>query len=119
MKLERHVGGLSLARKVSYLTRRGWAEAEGEWTCAERALGPVPLKRAVHLQLTDDLCRALAPAGWTVVGYSPRGYAQLQDSKGTRACSLPAALRRQARREGRLVADFTYSLFLAVMLDAA
>lgn len=118
MKLERHVGGLSLARKVSYLSRRGWTEADGDWVCVERALGPSSLKRAVHQQLTDDLCRALAPAGWIVVGYSPTGYAQLREADGTKTCSLPAALRKQARREGRRVADLTYSLFLAVMLDA-
>jgi hypothetical protein len=104
---------------MEYLARRGWSQKEGAWSCAASALGPFPLKRAVHLQLTDDLCWALAPAGWKVVGYSPRGYAQLQDAGEARPCSLPAALRRQAKREGRPVADFSYSLFLAAMLDGA
>jgi hypothetical protein len=117
MKLERHVGGLSRARKESYLARRGWEEAQGEWSCARMGLGPEPLKRAVHHQLTEDLSRALALSGWRVAGYSPRGYVQLEDSLGKRVCSLPGALRVQARREQRKVADLTYSLFLAAVLE--
>ena len=61
---------------------------------------------------------ALGLHGWKVVGYSSRGYAQLEDPADQSRCSLPAALRRQARREGRPVAQLTYSLFLSAMVDA-
>src|SRR5687768_17307738 len=101
MKLERHVGGLSKARKLHYLRARGWEEtAEG---CSSPATAPLafPLARAVHHQLTDDLCKGLASSGWKVVGYTQRGYAKLQGPGGEPPCSLPKALRTQARREKR------------------
>ncbi|MHB8876429.1 MAG: hypothetical protein ACYC8T_22270 [Myxococcaceae bacterium] len=117
MKLERHVGGLSNARKVEYLLRRGWREEDGHWSCERLGLGPIPVKKAVHHQLTEDLSRALVVSGWAVLGYSERGYAQLKDPLNGRSCSLPAALRRQARREKRPVGELTYALFLAALLD--
>jgi hypothetical protein len=70
----------------------------------------------VHHQLTHDLVKALGASGWKVLGYSPRGYVKLEDPLGDKPCSLPAALRRQARREKRLVGELTYSLFLAALL---
>lgn len=115
MKLERHVGGLSLARKARYLTARGWREEDGKWV--NENFGVHPIKKAIHHQLTDDLTQALRKVGWQVVGYSERGYVQLRDAQGGRPCSLPKALRTQARREGQKVGDFTYSLFLAALLD--
>ncbi|MBJ6760381.1 hypothetical protein JGU66_06370 [Myxococcaceae bacterium JPH2] len=116
MKLERHVGGLSLARKVHYLRARGWREEEGGW--AHARFRPAPLARAVHHQLTDDLSQALVTQGWQVVGYSERGYVQLRDGERGRPCSLPKALRTQARRERRAVAELTYALFLAALLGS-
>ncbi len=116
MKLERHVGGLSLARKVNYLRTRGWREEDGGFR--HDALGLHPLARAVHHQLTRDLSTALQPSGWQVVGYSPRGYVKLRLGDDGKPCSLPAALRVQARKEKRRVAELTYTLFLAA-LDAA
>jgi hypothetical protein len=113
MKLERHVGGLSLARKERYLRARGWTNQDGLWR-SERH-GDHPLKRAVHHQLTEDLVEALRHEGWQVLGYSPRGYAQLRDGATGPSCSVPKALRIQARREGRPVAELTYSLFLAAL----
>ena len=119
MKLERHVGGLSRARKEAYLVRRGWARAEGDqWACSRLGLGPAPLKKAVHHQLTEDLSLSLVRSGWEVVGYSDRGYVRMRDGASGKACSLPAALRLQARREQRRVGELTYSLFLAVLLDS-
>ncbi|RKG76987.1 hypothetical protein D7W79_16465 [Corallococcus exercitus] len=115
MKLERHVGGLSLARKVNYLRARGWREDAEGWS-SER-FRPVPIARAIHHQLTDDLSRALCGMGWQVLGYSPRGYVQLRDGERGQACSLPKALRLQARRERRPVAELTYALFLAALLE--
>lgn len=116
MKLERHVGGLSIARKTNYLTRRGWAQRSDGWANASTE-EPVSLARAIHHQLTFDLTGRLKALGWRVTGYSQRGYAQLQDPTNGSSCSLPAALRRQARRERRPVAELTYSLFLAGLLD--
>ena len=116
MKLERHVGGLSLARKANYLRARGWREAGRGWT--HDIFGPQTLARAVHHQLTDDLSQALCQRGWQVLGFSARGYVQLRDGAQGKPCSLPRALRTQARREGRPVAELTYSLFLAALLDS-
>ena len=116
MKLERHVGGLSLARKARYLRARGWQEEDGGWV--HPVFGRVPLAKAVHHQLTDDLSQALRARGWEVVGFSQRGYVQLRDGeRGGPPCSLPKALRTQARREGRPVAELTYLLFLAALTD--
>ena len=115
MKLERHVGGLSLARKVNYLRARGWREDTGGWS--NERFRPVSIQRAIHHQLTDDLSRALCGLGWQVVGYSPRGYVQLRDGERGAPCSLPKALRIQARRERRPVAELTYVLFLAALLE--
>lgn len=113
MKLERHVGGLSIAKKVGYLLERGWQRVSGQWLSPVPVTDPVPLAKAVHHQLTEDLTRSLAPYGWTVVDYSDRGYARLRDPVAGDLCSLPAALRRQARREKRLVREFTVALFAA------
>ena len=115
MKLERHVGGLSLARKQSYLTARGWSEKGRGWD--HPLFGSHPLAKAVHHQLTDDLSQALRKLGWQVLGYSERGYVKLRDGERGVPCSLPKALRTQARRERRPVAELTYSLFLAVLLE--
>jgi hypothetical protein len=115
MKLARHVGGLSQARKLNYLLARGWHEEDGGWRCPRRSENAWPLAKAIHHQLTEDLCLGLSPSGWTVESYSPRGYARLQDPKDSSLCSLPAALRRQARREQRPVAELTYVLFLAAL----
>jgi hypothetical protein len=68
--------------------------------------------------LTIDLCAGLRARGWKVVGYSARGYAQLEDPRDQTQCSLPLALRRQARREQCPVREFTYALFLGA-LDAS
>jgi hypothetical protein len=114
MKLERHVGGLSVQRKANYLRARGWREEDGRWV--SEAFGVHPLTRALHHQLTADLSQALCALGWEVVGYSPRGYVQLRDGGRGSAMSLPRALRIQARREGRRVAELTYTLFLAALV---
>ena len=114
MRLERHVGGLGRARTVSYLLRRGWREEADRWVGPAVDSEPCSLSRALHHQLTFDLTAAL---GWKVVGYSPRGYVQLVDPVSGTTCTLPAALRRQARREKRAVKDLTYTLFLS-KLDA-
>lgn len=116
MRLERHVGGLSLARKVAYLVETGWTQEGGAWRASAPDAEPCPLARAVHHQLTADLCRELAPFGWSVGGYSARGYARLFDSLDGSSCSLPAALRREARRRQVPVRELTYSLFLAARL---
>ncbi|MDY7232580.1 hypothetical protein [Hyalangium rubrum] len=115
MKLERHVGGLSLARKSHYLRARGWQEDARGWHNA--IFDPVPLNKAVHHQLTDDLSQALCKRGWQVVGFSERGYVQMREGEGGKPCSLPKALRAQARHEKRLVGELTYSLFLAALLE--
>lgn len=115
MKLERHVGGLSLARKAHYLRSRGWSEEERGWS--SEIFGLHPLSKAIHHQLTDDLSQALRQRGWQVLGYSERGYVQLRDGERGKPCSLPKALRTQARREQRPVAELTYLLFLAALLE--
>ena len=70
----------------------------------------------VARQRTD--CAALAVSlGWQVVGFSERGYVQLRDGERGKPCSLPKALRIQARRERRPVAELTYSLFLSALLE--
>jgi hypothetical protein len=117
VKLERHIGGMGVARKRRYLLQRGWTEGEGVWMRPD-LVEPLKLSKAIHVQLTDDLSAALKPSGWTVVGYSPRGYVQMRDGKGeVPDCSLPKALRVQARREKRLVGELTYSLFLGQVLE--
>jgi len=115
VRLERHVGGLSLARKAHYLRARGWREEDAGWVNA--LFGPLPLAKALHHQLTDDLSQALRARGWRVLGFSERGYVQLRDGERGKPCSLPKALRTQARREQRLVGEFTYALFLAALLE--
>ena len=116
MRLERHVGGLSAERKVKYLRESGWKEEAGKWTGLTPDSEAFPLSRALHHQLTADLSLALGKWGWKVGDYSQRGYAKLIDPKDESTCSLPAALRRQARRDGCPVRELTYSLFLAAML---
>ena len=118
MRLERHVGGLSRARKVNYLTSRGWVAAEGGWRCERLWPLPLPLSKALHHQLTEDLAAALGASGWKVVGYSQRGYARMEHAQGGSSCSLPAALRKQARSEKRAVAELTYSLFLRALVES-
>ncbi len=114
MKLERHVGGLSLARKANYLRARGWHEEEGGWS--SEIFGLLPMAKAIHHQLTDDLSQALRERGWQVLGFSERGYVRMRDGERGKPCSLPKALRTQARREKRPVAELTYELFLAALL---
>jgi hypothetical protein len=114
MKLERHVGGLSLARKANYLRARGWREEEGGWS--SEIFGLLPMAKALHHQLTDDLSQALRERGWQVLGFSERGYVRMRDGERGKPCSLPKALRTQARREKRPVAELTYELFLAAMV---
>jgi hypothetical protein len=116
MKLERHVGGMSRQRKASYLTARSWKEKEGRWH--HEIFGDHPLAKAIHHQLTDDLSQAMRKLGWRIQGFSERGYVQLEDSLTGERCSLPKALRLQARRERRPVAELTYSLFLAALLQS-
>ncbi|KFE69690.1 hypothetical protein DB31_6665 [Hyalangium minutum] len=116
MKLERHVGGLSLARKAHYLRARGWREEPRGWH--SEIFGTLPLAKALHHQLTDDLSQALRQRGWQIAGFSERGYVQLREAEKGKPCSLPKALRTQARREKRPVAELTYSLFLAALLEA-
>ncbi|MBK7860865.1 MAG: hypothetical protein IPJ65_20130 [Archangiaceae bacterium] len=116
MRLERHIGGMGKARQVSYLQARGWAESAKGWSCERLLAENERLSRALHHQLTEDLCHALSPHGWKVVDYSPRGYAQLLDPNTGERCPLPKALRRQARRENKKVADLTYALFLGALL---
>lgn len=115
MKLERHVGGLGVARKESYLSGKGWRLTDDGWLSQVPAAEPLKLNKAVHHQLTKDLTDAMARLGWKVIGYSPRGYVKLEDVDGSQ-CSLPKALRTQARREKRPVGELTYSLFLAALL---
>ncbi|WP_224368843.1 hypothetical protein [Hyalangium versicolor] len=116
MKLERHVGGLSRARKGNYLRARGWSETEHGWQSP--IFGTLPVAKALHHQLTDDLSQALRKRGWQVLGFSERGYVQMRDGERGRPCSLPKALRIQARRENLPVAELTYSLFLAALLES-
>src|SRR4051794_15631799 len=107
MRLERHVGGLGRARQLQYLRRRGWEEHEGGWACERRSPEVFALQRALHHQLTEDLCAGLGASGWKVVDYSARGYARLRDPRTGEDCSLPGALRRQAKRAGVPVAELT------------
>lgn len=113
MRLERHIGGMGRARTQHYLRQRGWVEVDGEWQSPVEASEPVTMSRALHHQLTTDLSTALAGFGWKVAGYSPRGYVSLADPLDGSTCSLPAALRRQARRQKCAVKELTYSLFLS------
>ena len=76
------------------------------------------MAKAVHHQLTDDLSQALRKRGWHVAGFSERGYVKMRDGENGKPCSLPKALRTQARREKRPVAELTYELFLAALLEA-
>jgi hypothetical protein len=117
MRLERHVGGLGRARQRSYLLARGWAETGEGWRHARAGETAWARPRALHHQLTHDLCAALARWDWRVEGYSSRGYAQLLDGRTGARRSLPAALRVEARRQGQRVADFTYALFLNAVVD--
>ena len=118
VRLERHVGGLSIARKEKYLIASRWQLTDEGWLGPTPESDALPLNKAVHHQLTFDLSTALSASGWKVVGYSPRGYARMQDPTDESLCSLPAALRKQARREGKPVGQLTYSLFLAALLRA-
>jgi hypothetical protein len=118
VRLERHVGGLSIVRKEKYLTGSGWRKEQRGWMSPSPDTEPLPLNKALHHQLTFDLSTALGASGWKVGGYSQRGYAQMVDPVDETQCSLPAALRKQARREGRPVGQLTYSLFLAALLRA-
>lgn len=116
MRLERHVGGVGKARQENYLRLRGWVQGELGWACTRLMAEAQSLNRAFHHQLTEDLCRALSPHGWQVVDYSARGYARLKDQQTGALCTLPKALRTQARREKRKVAELSYSYFLAAMV---
>lgn len=116
MRLERHVGGLSLDRKLTYLREAGWSEEQGKWRGPGAEAEPFVLSRALHHQLTADLSEALGARGWRVLEYSPRGYVKLGDPEDGSSCSLPGALRRQARRDGCPVRELTYGLFLAAVL---
>ena len=116
MRLERHVGGLSLERKVKYLREAGWKEEEGQWRGPAVEAEVFPLARALHHQLTADLTEALRARGWKILEYSQRGYVKLMDPQDEASCSLPGALRKQARRDGCPVRELTYGLFLAAML---
>jgi hypothetical protein len=116
MRLERHVGGLSLERKVKYLREAGWKEEDATWRGPAAEAEAFPLSRALHHQLTADLTEALGSRGWKILEYSRRGYVKLVDPTDETACSLPGALRKQARRDGCPVRELTYGLFLAAML---
>jgi hypothetical protein len=105
------------ARQINYLETRGWARSGKDWACPRHTVQPQTLSRAVHHQLTEDLCRGLAAYGWKVVAFSERGYARLWDPEADEECSLPAALRRQARRSKRRAGELAYSLFLAAMVN--
>ena len=119
MRLERHVGGLSMERKTKYLHEAGWREEGSSWRSPEADAEPCTLSRAVHHQLTADLSAALGERGWKIGGYTQRGYVKLVDPKDQSSCSLPGALRRQARRDGCPVRELTYALFLNAMLVRA
>ncbi len=117
MRLERHVGGVGKARQENYLILRGWERGELGWACTRLMAEAQSLSRAFHHQLTEDLCRALSPQGWQVIDYSARGYARLKDPATGALCSLPKALRLQARREKRKTGELAYSYFLAAMIE--
>lgn len=112
MRLERHVGGLGRARQETYLRARGWEASADGWRHPRTGVEPLPRSRALHHQLTHDLCHALGRWQWRVEGYSPRGHARLLDGRTGARRSVPAALRIEARRQGQRVADFSYALFL-------
>lgn len=116
MRLERHVGGLSKERKLTYLREAGWVPEQNLWRGPGAETEAFPLSRALHHQLTADLCSELGVRGWKIFGYSMRGYAQLVDPTDQSSCALPAALRRQARRDGCPVRELTYGLFLNAVL---
>ena len=116
MRLERHVGGLSKERKLTYLREAGWLQEKNLWRGPGVEAEAFPLARALHHQLTADLCAALGTRGWKISGYSMRGYAQVVDPKDQSICAVPAALRRQARRDGCPVRELTYALFLDAVL---
>lgn len=116
MRLERHVGGLSNERKVKYLLESGWLQEGKNWRGSGPEAEVFPLARALHHQLTADLSAALGARGWKVGEYSQRGYAKLVDPQDESSCSLPGALRRQARRDGCPVRELTYALFLGAVL---
>ena len=116
MRLERHVGGLSKERQLTYLREAGWVLEQNLWRGPGIEAEPFPLSRALHHQLTADLCAGLGTRGWKISGYSMRGYVQLIDPKDESTCALPAALRRQARRDGCPVGELTYGLFLNAVL---
>ena len=116
MRLERHVGGLSAERKVKYLRESGWTEEDGSWRGPGPEAEAFPLARALHHQLTADLSAALGSRGWKVREYSQRGYVKLVDPQDESVCSLPGALRKQARRDGCPVRELTYALFLNAAL---
>jgi hypothetical protein len=104
------------ARQRNYLLARGWEETEEGWRHARAADSTFPLARALHHQLTHDLCTALAQWQWRLDSYSARGYAQLVDGLTGERHSVPAALRVEAKRQGLKVRDFTYDLFLAAVV---
>lgn len=105
------------ARQARYLEQRGWTRRGDAWHSPREPENGFTLGRALHHQLTYDLAQGLSHFGWRVVAYSPRGYAQLVRSELEKPCTLPAALRQQAKREGRRVGEFTYELFLAATVD--
>ena len=117
MRLERHVGGMGKARQQRYLQSRGWQLTELGWSHADRQTEPHRMSRALHHQLTFDLTEALKRWRWSVVSFSDRGYARLLDAQTQKNHSLPSALRTEAKRQGQKVADFTYALFLAAILE--
>ena len=110
------MGGLSKARKRAYLLASGWVEEDEQWRAPGAEGEAFALGRAVHHQLTADLAKGLGTFGWTIGGYSQRGYARMIDPQDQSPCSLPGALRRQARRDGCPVGELTYGLFLAALL---
>ena len=107
-------GSRASARPIT--RARGWREEEDGWF--SDIFGLLPMAKAIHHQLTDDLSQALRERGWQVLGFSERGYVQMRDGERGKPCSLPKALRTQARREKRPVAELTYALFLAALLGA-
>ncbi len=117
MRLERHVGGVGKARQENYLRLRGWQHGDEGWANQRLMAEAQTLSRAFHHQLTFDLCRSLGAHGWQVIDYSSRGYARLRDPETGALCTVPKALRAQARREQRKTGELAYSYFLAAMTD--